>query len=365
MLRSLALVMTLASLASGCADKPGAAAATIGEPAQVAAPAKGADPIPYTPRAALPTIEVSSAPPTCAALPTLGAEATEAQRRLAPYAAAIRRLACEPALYVKTTADLAAELGLPAEAELGFSGPRTTRLTLPEGVTVGDLSVAFGIAAPQVKLTWQAYHAITRLGTNPTSGDFDLYSPAIVRFGVDFEVDRYGDDAGKEKVIAAPHDAAVARTVQVAMTAAAVKFVADDDAVALVVSALEQIDADPGLLALKPDEAKLRMGLGDERYRVAETSVHSTTITRGLSIDPRRTVLPAAGLAAALGLADARATNVNREHDVWKIEAGGTTQIRWRGLEIEIDVDVERGDRKSVALDGLEVSFMTIFPAKP
>jgi hypothetical protein len=358
MLRSLALV-ACSVLASGCADKPGTAASTIGEAAAAAN-------TPYTPRAALPTIEVSAAPTSCPAVPTLDAAATEAQRRLSPYAAALRRLACEPTLYTKTTAALVAELGLPAEAAVGFDGPRTASLTLPTGVTVGDLAVALGVAAPQVKVTWQAYHDITRLGTDPTSGDFDLYSPGTIRLDVDFEVDRYGPDAGKERVIAAPPDAAVGRSVQVAMSAEAVKIVGDDDAVPLVVSALEQLDASPELLALKPDEARPRIGLGDERYRVAETSIHGgAAIRRGLSINPRRTVLPAAALAAALGLADARATNVNREHDVWELEAGGTTQIRWRGLELSISVDVDVGDGPSVALDGLEVSFMTVFPAKP
>jgi hypothetical protein len=236
-------------------------------------------------------------------------------------------------------------------------------MTLPEGVTVGDLAVVLGIATPQVKLTWQAYHALTYLGTDPTSGDFDLYGPGTLHLTVGFEVDRYGADAGKEKVIAAPRDAVVGRAVRIGMSDATVKLVADADAVPLVISALEQLAASPEILALKPDEARPRIGLGDERYRVAETSIHGATVTRGLSINPRRTVLPAADFAAALGLTGARATNVNREHDVWKLEAGGTTQLRWRGLELEVDVDVEHSDGNSVALDGLEVSFITVFPA--
>jgi len=298
-------------------------------------------------------------------VPILGAEATEAQRRLTPYATALRRLACEPALYAMTNAALAAELGLPAEADVGFDGPRTTHVTLPEGVNVGDVAVALGIAAPQVKVTWQAYHAITRLGTDPTSGDFDMHGPGVVRIDVAFEVDRYGKDAGVVRVIAAPRDAEVGRTVRVEMSAAAVKVVGDDDAVKLLVSALEQLAASPELLKLQPGEAKPRIGLGDDRYRVSETSIHGTTVVRGLGINPQRTVLPAADLAAALGLADAHATNVNREHDVWKLEAGGTTRIRWRGLELDVDVEVDRAEDKDVPLDGLEVSFMTVYPAGP
>lgn len=358
-------VTVAAALVFACGGQPGPAATTV---AVAGAPVDGSVdrpvPTPYVPRSELPTLEVSAAPTSCPALPTLGADASEAQQRLASYAVALRRLACEPALYAKTGAALAAELGLPAAAEVGFDGPRTTRLTLPEGVTVGDLAPVLGIAEPQVKLTWQAYHAGTALGSNKTSGALDMYSPGTVHVAVDFEVDTYGEDAGKEKVFPAPRDAKVGRRVQVQMSEAAVKFVADEDAVALVVSALALLDADPGLLALKPDEARPRIGLADERYRVAETAIHGEKIVRGLSINPQRTVLPAAAFAAALGLADARATCVNREHNVWNLEVGGTTQIRWRGLELDVDVDVDRSDSRSVPLDGLVVSFMTIYPAR-
>lgn len=351
MLRTLALVALSASLSSGCADEPGPATTNSAS-------------TPYTPRAELPRFEVSTAPTTCPAVPTLGAEATAAQRRLSPYAAAVRRLACEPALYTLSSAALLAELGLPAEADVGFDHPRATRVILPEDTTVGDVAVAFGIVAPQVQMTWQAYHAIAHLGTNPTTGDFDLYGPGTVRFVVAMEVDNDGNDAGKEKVVAAPRDAVVRRRVHVGMSAAAVKIVADEDAVPLVVSALEQLDAHPEILSLKPGEARPRMGLGDERYRVAETSIHGETIVRGLSINPQRTVLPAAAFAAALGLADARVTNVNDEHNIWNLEVGGTTRIRWRGLELEVNIDVDQGHGRSMALDGLAVSFMTIYPAK-
>jgi hypothetical protein len=361
MVRSLVLVVACLSLASGCTEKPGAAAATSGEPGTRA----GEKPSPYTPSAPLPKIEVTAPTTGCVALPTLGAGATEAQRGLVGHAAAIRRLACEPALYTRTTAELAAELGLPAEAELGFDGPRTARLTLPKGVTVGDLAVALGIAAPQVKLSWSAYHPVTRLGNDPTSGDLDLFAPGAVRIDVDFEVDRYAKDAGVEKVIAAPRDTLVGRGVQIEMSSAAVKVVGDDDAAALVVSALAQIAASPEILGLKPDEARARLGLGDERYRVSEVSIHGEEVVRGLGINPQRTVLPAAALAAGLGLDDAEATNVNREHNKWSMKAGGTTRILWRGLELGIHLDVERTESKNVPLAGLEVSFMSIYAARP
>jgi len=81
-------------------------------------------------------------------------------------------------------------------------------------------------------------------------------------------------------------------------------------------------------------------------------------------INPQRTVLPAAAFAAALGLAGARATNVNDEHNIWNLDVDGTTRIRWRGLELEVNIDVDQGHGRSMALDGLAVSFMTIYPAK-
>ncbi|MEZ4453318.1 MAG: hypothetical protein R3B09_27895 [Nannocystaceae bacterium] len=363
-------VALAAALLGGCTTNPDAAPKTRDAPAPEAtpepdpeAPARPDAAIPYAPKSELPPIEVSAAPSTCPALPTLGAKATEAQRALVPYAAAIRRLACEPALYGETTAGLAAALGLPAEAEVGFTGPLLAHLRLPVGVTVDDVAAVFGIAAPKVHVSWRAYHALTHLGSNPSTGAFDLYAPGRVNLGVAYEVDRYGDDAGVLRVVDAPRGAAIDRDVRVGMDDGAVKVLPDADAVPLVVSALAQLDARPELLSKAPDEAKPAIGLAGERYRVAETSIHGATVVRGLSLNPQRTVLPADEFAAALGLKGARATCVNREHDVWKLEAGGTTKIRWRGLELNVDVDVVRGADPKVPLDGLHIDFITVFPA--
>jgi hypothetical protein len=87
------------------------------------------------------------------------------------------------------------------------------------------------------------------------------------------------------------------------------------------------------------------------------------TVTRGVSIDPRRTTLPATELAAALGLSDPKAFSVNREHDVWNISASGTTQIVWKGLALELQLSSPKGDAGTQPLDGLEVTFITILPA--
>lgn len=318
---------------------------------------------PYTPTRALPEITVANPGAACAALPAPRARESEARAALRPYAVAVRRLACEPELYGKTSAELARALDLPADADLDFSGLRSVRLKLPEELSVGDLAAVFGIADPQIHVTWQAYHALTFLGTNATTGDFDLWGPGAVSIGVGHEVPRYGEDEGIEKIIPAPAELSASSWVYVGMPERVVGLKPDPDAIPLLVSALGQLAARPALLSGEPSKVKEEIGLSGERFRVSETSSRSEgKVTRGVGINPRRTTVPAAALADALGLVDAKAYNVNAEHDVWHIEAAGTTQIAWNGLELEFEVSSPESDDLRQPLGALEVEFVFVMP---
>jgi hypothetical protein len=333
------------------------------EPERKAEPEVKAEPKPYVPTRALPEIIVTNPGHACPELPAAAAAESESRKLLRPYAVALRRLACEPELFGKTTLELRNELDLPAEADLEFSGLRGVRLQLPEGLSVGDVAAVFGIETPQIHLTWQAYHAQTSLGTSATTGTFDLWGPGRLWLGVAHEVDRYGDDAGKEKILPAPSEAHVDATAMVGMPTAVVAMPPDADAIPLVVAAMEQLAARPELLAKDPAEVAKAIGLEGERFRLSETSLHTEgKVTRGISIASQRTTLPAAALVETLGLRDAKALNVNREHDVWNIEAGGTTEIPWKGLELSFDLSSPEGDMETQPLGDLEITFMTIRP---
>lgn len=361
----------LAWLATGCgatdgAPKPETRPTTAAPSPEPTKPEPGpkAPPEPYVPARALPEITVTAPTTTCPELPALPGDASEPRKALHPYAVALRRLACEPELFGKSTSELREALGLPVAAELDFSGLRGVRLRLPGEPTVADVAAVFGIAEPRVHVTWQAYHPRTALGTNASSGAFDLWGPGKVWLDVVHEVDRYGDDAGEEKILPAAPEARVGVTVLVGMPEAVVAMKPDPDAIPLVVSALEQLAARPERLASKPDEVAAQVGLAGERFRVAETSLHSgDRVTRGVSIDPRRTTLPAAALATALDLPNPQATSVNREHDVWNMSAGGTTQIVWKGLALELQLSSPEGTAGTQPLGDLEVTFITIMPA--
>jgi hypothetical protein len=227
---------------------------------------------------------------------------------------------------------------------------------------VADVTAVFGITNPQVHVTWQAYHPITMLGTNPTTGLFDLWGPGRVNLGVAHEVDRYGDDAGEEKILPAAGELAVSTSVIVGMPDSVVTTAPDPDAVPMVVAALELLAARPELLARPPAEVAAAVGLAGERFRVDDTSSHHAdgTVERGVSIDPERTVLPAAALAEALALPDAKAVSVNREHDVWELQAGGTTRIAWKGLALDIGLSSPKDGDSPRPLGTLEVGFIRV-----
>jgi hypothetical protein len=385
MLGARARFLSLALLVTGCGGSDGSATkteqkgtptvpspeATKGTPEQKAAPEqKGtpeqkAAPEPFVPAQPLPEITVTKPAAPCAELPALPGDASEARKALEPYAVALRRLACEPDLFAKSSTELAKALGLPADAKLEFSDLRGVRLELPGEPTVADVAAVFGIAEPRIHLKWQAYHPMTSLGTNPTTGAFDLWGPGKLWIGVENDVDRYGDDAGKEEVLPAPPETRVEKSVIVSMPDDVVAMAPDADAIPLVVAALEKLAARPQTLAGKPEDVATEVGLAGERFTLAETSSHSgDTVTRGVSIAPRRTTLPAPALAAALGLSDAKAICDNREHDKWSIKAGETTEIAWKGLVLDLWLSSPESDEKTVPLDGLEVTFIRVMPAK-
>jgi hypothetical protein len=360
MLGARSWVVSIAMLVLGCDG--GAGEGTAPKPEVESAPTPTPTP---TPEAELPTgthvpmlpeIVVTNPGHACPELPALPADASEARKALHLYTVALRRLACEPELFRKTTDELRAELGLPAEAELDFSGLRDVQLKLPGQPTVADMAAVIGIDSPQIHVTWHAYLAIPRLGTNPTTAAFDRWGPGTMDLRVAYRVPRRRPGEPRLDVLPASPELAVRPSVIVGMPQAVVTMKPDPAAIPMLVTALERLTAEPELLAGELKEVAAGLGLQGERFSLWEPSSRSSdTIARSIGIAPGRTTLPAVELVNALGLRFARARCYNLEHDSWAVEVGTRTAIPWNGLELEIGLSSPRKRATVQPLEGLEV----------
>jgi hypothetical protein len=316
---------------------------------------------PFVPRTAVPTIAVDAAPGECPALPQPPAEASESVKRAAVLAAAVRRLACEPALFAEPVAELRATLGLPAEIELTFVDPAgvTLRADPPPGAR--ELATALGIDEPVARLRWNAYHDEWTMGSHPKTGALSGFSPGVITISVQGPDAVDGDPEGK--VIPITDDMTLQATIGVGLADGLVAMQPDPEGVRQLATALRILAADPARLADEPAKVEASLRLGGERFRVARVSTHSGDgKIDGISIQPMRTAIPADELASALGLEDARAVNVNREHGVWEVEAGDTTQLAWEGVELQIQVDPADDRAQTAPLEGGLVGFVSMKP---
>lgn len=360
-LRATILGLLLCSCTGSKPDE-NASANTYGKATQPAKPEPTPEPQPtpvepFVPKTALAPIEVNAPAFECPALPeSISGPSIEIARVL-------RRLACEPELFGLSADDLAAKLELPVGVAVSFTDPAAVMVEITNMPPVTELAAALGIDKPVARLQWVAYHDQWWLGSNPETGELDRYRPGVINIQVLHEAEE-SDPPGKVVPLTAEMKATSGH-VMVGMPDGVVNLAPDPEAVTQLATAMQILAAKPAMLAEEPEAVAEQLKLAGERFRVARTSLHGDgTKIDGISFQPLRTVIPADALATALGLVDARAASINREHDVWKIEAGSTTAIPWKGLELAIDVEPLEKRDKTTTLAGATVEFITILPMR-
>lgn len=310
---------------------------------------------PYTPSAPLGPITVNPPAFDCPALPTsITGVSTDLARVL-------RQLACEPALFALTADELSKKLALPAGVTVRFLDPAAVEVAIETMPPVLELAAALGIDKPVARLQWVAYHDQWWLGSNPETGDLDRYGPGVINIQVNHHAES-DDPPGKVVPLTAEMEARSGLVV-VGMPNSVIQLGPDTEALTQLATAMQLLAATPAMLAEEPEVVAEKLELVGERFEVARVSLHGgATKINGISIQPTRTQIPADKLAEALGLADARAASINREHDVWNIEVGSSTNILWNGIVLEIDVDpVDKSD-PTTTLAGATVEFITMLP---
>jgi hypothetical protein len=328
-----------------------AAAQPTGEPT----PSEPTPIEPYIPTTALAPIALGAHSFECPALPSAATGPS------AEIARVLRRLACEPELFTLGVDDLPSTLELPAGTSVHFSSASAIVVEIADMPPTLELAAALGIDKPVARLQWNAYHDQWWLGSNPDTGALDRYGPGVINIRVEHEAVE-SDPPGK--LVPITEEMVASGYVMVAMPEGMITLAPDPDGLIQLTTAMRILAATPAMLAEDPQAVAKRLGMVSERFRVDRTSLYgSGEKVDGISIDPARTVIPADELAKALGLVDARAVNVNREHDVWKIEAGSSTQLQWNGLVVDIDIEVVDDSEKTTSLAGATVEFITMLPA--
>jgi hypothetical protein len=281
----------------------------------------------------------------------------------AEIARVLRRLACEPELFGLSATDLATKLELPTGVTLHFTDPAAVSVEIATMPPVTELAAALGIDKPVVRLQWVAYHDQWWLGSNPDTGELDRYRPGVINIQVLHSAEQ-SDPPGKVVPLTAEMPATSGH-VMVGMPDGVITLGPDAEAVTQLATAMQILAAKPAMLAQEPGSVTEQLKLTGERFRVARTSLHGGGgKIDGISIQPLRTKIPADALATALGLVDAKAASINREHDVWNIEVGSTTNILWNGVVLEIDVEPVEKQDKTTTLVGATVGFISMLPAR-
>jgi hypothetical protein len=305
-------------------------------------PASAVAPVPSAPGgAALTHLGPPPAPVTTPCRPLPAATGTTAI--VGALAAAVRKLACEPALYYQPAATVEKALSLPAGMKFHFDGPRSATLELESAPRASELAKALGVTRPVITTArsgaWATRHWY--LGSHPKTGVLDLFGPGEPRIGVNHDYD-HDDDFGAVKPL--DPDEPLTGWISVVMPDSAVNVVDDRAGVEVLARALGMLAADPKLLSVEPERVARLTALEGERFRVSRRSagkVHS------IDVWTQRTRIAAADVLKALGMTGKIEHDRARDSDDYVLRGGASDRHPWRGRTVELRFDPRPGVKGS------------------
>lgn len=351
------LILACALVLTACPERPnGAAPDATPVASSTVAPAPAAPSLtPVAPAPSGPThFAVSAAPAAntaCKPLPKGG------PRTASALAGALRRLSCEPALFMLSSAALKKELALPEDHKVELSGPSTVSLEFPKG-RAADLAAAMGVPAPVAARSktgawsWRIWNLAAGKG-----GKLDLWGPGAPIIGVD--VDGAVGDAIERVPLG---DTKLEGFASVTMPEAALPVRDDAPAVAMLLAGLERLAQDKSQVARDPKEAARFAGLDDERFRVSRRSIHGATVVSGLDLWTARTRIAASAVIQGLGLSGKIEHSRARDSDEHLLFAGSGSEHGWRGLKLTLRFAARNGAAAPDPYGGHVLSGVTVMP---
>ena len=273
------------------------------------------------------------------------AEVPAGTSRLFVIARAVRRLACEPALYFETTAAARKALALPEGVKLEFIGAGGARIEFKGKYAAKDMAAALGIESPVITTGRGGAWAMRnwRLGNNPKDGELDIWKPGIVTIGVSHDYSA-SDKFGAVKPLT---DAEQLRGwISVRMPAELIEAKHDEVAVKMLLRGLAKFARDKTLSSKPPKEAAKGAELTNERFRVSRRSigtgpaaVHSTDVWTA------RTFIAAEPLLSALGLSGKIEHEKAHDSDDYVLPNGLDDTHSYKGLKLHLRFDKNKGTK--------------------
>lgn len=364
---ALILALALSLLLPGCPERTKESgvgssplAPASAAPAE-AVPSPSPSPAAPAPAPSGPThFAVATPPPAnggCKPLPKGGRPAMTA------LANALRRLSCEPALFLLSSAALRAELALPADHRLELSGPSTVSLRFPKG-RASDLAATMGVGSAVAARSksgawgWRVWN----LASDPATGKLAHWGPGVVVIGVDVDSATIGDRIDHVPL----GEAALEGDASVTMPESVLPLQDDAAAVALLLAGLEKLAANARQLASEPADAARFAKLDDERFRVSTRSFHAgSNVVKGLDVWTARTRVAAGPVIEALGLPGRIEHSRARDSDEYLLFDGATKEHAWRGLRVTVRFAPREGQPAPGPHGGYVLSGVTLMPSGP
>ncbi len=254
----------------------------------------------------------------------------KAKGPIAELAKAVRRLSCEPALFLMTGAALRAELALPADHTLELGDPSSVTIRFPKA-RASELAAAMGIAAPVAARDMSGAWSwrIWRLRASANLERLDHFSPGIAAIGV--AVDSKGID---DKVDNVPlGDAMLEGYLTVTMPPAVLPLKDDDVAVAMLLAGIAKIATDKQQLQNEPAAVATYAGLADDRFRLSR---RGSKDKKGIDIWTARTRVPAGPVIESLALKGKIDHRRATDSDDYVLYDGKSDEHAFRGLTLEL-----------------------------
>lgn len=355
-------VLAVALLVAGCPERPNATIPASSAISPSVAPSSGAAPpalVPPAPAPSGPTHFGAATPrpanAACKQLPKGG------RPELAPLARALRRLSCEPALFMLSSVALRTELALPAEHVVEMSGPSTVSLRFPKA-RAADLARALGVGSAvaarskEGAWSWRIWNLVSA-----PSGKLELWAPGTMVIGVDVDGAKIDDKTDRVPL----GDVALEGFASVTMPESVLPVRDDETAVTMLLAGLQRLAVDQGQLTREPKDAARFAGLDDERFRVSTRSSHEDdVVTKGLDIWTARTRVAAGPVIEGLALAGAIEHSRAHDSDEYLLFVGGKTKHAWRGLELALRFDRRDGAAAPGPYGGYVLAGVTLMPAR-
>lgn len=333
---------------------------TSGSPTRSSAPTASASGSPVAALPPLPDRPTHFSSTTTPSTNTSCAPLPATKNAYTPLAKAVRRLACEPALFLMSGDEVRRELALPADYTVELGGAASVSLRFPKG-KAADLTTAMGVTGAVAKRRnkgawgWRIWDLVN----DTQAGSLAIWGPGELYVGLN--VDEAGRD-DKVESLGLEH-ATLDGYVSVSMPESVLPRVDDALASQHLVAGLNKIAEKKENLAAEPSELAKLAGLTSERFRLSRrTSSAGADTVKGIDVWTARTQIAAGPVIEALGLYGKIEHERAHDSDAHLLYVGTDSELGWRGLKIELRFEKRGGAPATGAYGEWLLEGITLMP---